>query len=246
MRLSLYCLAAAAGLCAFGQKLTSQEMTNPSTGAGTQPNWSVTPDGGVILSWVETAKDGTYSLKYAVRKGTQWSEARTVAAKRKFFRHPAETPEVMMLGDRQWMAHWVEQPDSSSEAEFIYVSSSTDGIHWNMPLMAHKDSKMVQHGLVSMILSGPNEVSLFWLHTPDGEDGPGYLKRTVVDLAGKELKEETLDYDVCSCCPTSVTKTAKGLLVAYRDRTPQDIRDISVVRLEGGKWSQPKNVHVDG
>jgi hypothetical protein len=40
-------------------------------------------------------------------------------------------------------------------------------------------------------------------------------------------------------------KTAKGLLVAYRDHTPEDIRDISVMRLEGGKWTAPKNINPD-
>jgi hypothetical protein len=34
-------------------------------------------------------------------------------------------------------------------------------------------------------------------------------------------------------------------LVAYRDHTPDDIRDISVIRFEGGHWSQPKNIYAD-
>jgi hypothetical protein len=67
----------------------------------------------------------------------------------------------------------------------------------------------------------------------------------VVSSEGKILKEESLDNDVCTCCPTSVVKTARGLLVAYRDHTPEDIRDISVVRLEGGKWTAPKNINPD-
>jgi hypothetical protein len=69
--------------------------------------------------------------------------------------------------------------------------------------------------------------------------------RTVVNAAGQEIKEERLDADVCSCCPTAVTKTAKGLLVAYRAHTPDDIRDISVIRFVNNRWSLPKNVHAD-
>jgi hypothetical protein len=69
--------------------------------------------------------------------------------------------------------------------------------------------------------------------------------RSVVDGTGKALKEERLDDDVCSCCPTAVARTAKGLIVAYRDHTPQDIRDIAVLRLEGGKWSASKIVKAD-
>jgi hypothetical protein len=136
-------------------------------------------------------------------------------------------------------------PKEGSETEFLYVSSSTDGTHWSPPAVAHKDRSEVQHGLVSMVASGNGEASLFWLFTPKGEDGPGYLMRTIVNAAGQEIREERLDNDICSCCPTAVTKTTKGLLVAYRDHTPDDIRDIAVIRYENGRWSLPKTVHAD-
>ena len=235
----------AAMVPAMGQSLTPQPLPNPAGDASLQPNWSAAPDGSAILSWIEPAKDGSYSLRYAVRRGPAWSEARTVIARRRFFRHPAEVPEVAQLGDRQWLARWIEMPDEASEAEFINVSSSTDGLKWTAPVMAHKDRSPVQHGLASMVASGPNETSVIWLATPMGEDGPAHLMRTVVDALGKEIREERLDPDVCSCCPTSVVKTAKGLLIAYRDHTPEDIRDISVLRFENGKWSQPKTLNAD-
>jgi hypothetical protein len=136
-------------------------------------------------------------------------------------------------------------PNEANEAEYVYVSSSTDGIHWTTPLMAHHDRSAVQHGLASMVGTGNGEASLMWLETPKGEDGPAYLMRTIVDATGKEIREERVDEDVCSCCPTAIVRTAKGLLIAYRDHTPDDIRDISVIRLENGHWSQPKNIYPD-
>ncbi len=230
---------------ASGQGFRVEHLANPSADGSVQPTWSAAPDGGAILSWIEPVKNGEYSLRYAVRKGGAWSEARTVIAGRHFFRQPAEAPEVMQLSDKLWMAHWVEMPKESSEAEYIYVSASADGVRWSAPLMAHRDHSEVQHGLVSMAASGPNEASLFWLETPKGDDGPGYLMRTVVDASGKEIKEERLDDDVCDCCPTAVARTAKGLIVAYRDHTPDNIRDIAVLRFENGKWSPSKIVHAD-
>jgi hypothetical protein len=111
--------------------------------------------------------------------------------------------------------------------------------------MAHHDHSPVQHGLVSIVASGPREASLFWLQALKGEDGPVSLMRTVVGADGKEIKEEELDKDTCSCCPTSTVKTAKGLLVAYRDHTPKDIRDIAVLRFENGRWSDSKIINPD-
>ena len=39
--------------------------------------------------------------------------------------------------------------------------------------------------------------------------------------------------------------TADGPVVVYRDRSEQEIRDISIVRLHDGKWSQPSSVFED-
>lgn len=230
---------------ALAQTFRSEPFANPSGAASVQPNWSVTPEGGALLSWIEPAKDGSYSLRYAVRRGANWSEPHTIAAQRHFFRHPAELPEVAQLSEHQWLAHWVEMPKESSEAEYVYTSASTDGVHWTMPVMAHRDRAPVQHGLASMVASGAGESSLFWLKAGADEDGPTALMRTIVDASGKEIREERLAPDVCACCPTAVAKTSKGLLLAYRGHTPEDIRDISVLRFENGRWSQPKNLYAD-
>jgi hypothetical protein len=196
---------------------------------------------------VEPAKNDLYTLRYAARKGSAWSEARTIAAGRNIWRHPAELPGLISLADGTLLAHWVEKGTGkeSSDAEFLFVASSHDGIHWTQPAMAHHDHALVQHGLASMVPSGPREASLLWLWAPKGEDGPVTLMRTVVDAEGKEIKEEPLDTDVCSCCPTSVVKTSKGILAAYRDHTSKDIRDIAILRLEGGKWTPSKILYAD-
>src|SRR5262249_34215126 len=147
--------------------------------------------------------------------------------------------------DGTLIAEWVEKGMESSEAEDIFVSTSKDGTRWSMPMMAHKDRSPVQHGLASIAASGPNEASILWLQALKGEDGPVSLMRSVVGADGKQIKEEELDKDTCACCPTSVVNTSKGLLVAYRDHTPKDIRDIAVLRFEAGKWSASKTLFPD-
>jgi hypothetical protein len=228
----------------FGQTIKLDPAPNPSAQGSLQAHWGIAPDGSPLLSWVEAA-NGSYTLRYAVRHGAAWSEARTIVAGRRLWRHPAELPEIISLSDGTMLAHWVEKGKESSDAEDIYVSSSRDGMHWSEPAMAHHDHAPVQHGLASMVASGPHEASIFWLQALKGEDGPVSLMRTVVGADGKEIKEEGLDSDVCSCCPTSTVKTSKGLLVAYRDHTPKDIRDIAVLRFENGKWSTSKILSAD-
>src|SRR5512143_3232957 len=240
---SLLFLIAAASGCA--QALKPVAVPNPSVAGAIQPNWAVAADGSALLSWVEPTKGGGYTLRYAVRRGAAWSETRTIATGRPFWRHPAEVPGMVSLSDGTLLAQWVEKGKESSDEETIYVSSSSDGMKWTTPRIAHHDHSPVQHGLVSMAASGPKEASLFWLQALKGEDAPVSLMRTVVGADGKEIKEEELDNDTCSCCPTSTVKTAKGLLVAYRDHTPKDIRNIAVLRFENGRWSDSKIINPD-
>jgi hypothetical protein len=68
---------------------------------------------------------------------------------------------------------------------------------------------------------------------------------TSVALDGKLGPEVSIDNRVCECCQPAAVLTASGILAAYRDRTDQEIRDISVVRFDGSKWSEPKNIFAD-
>ena len=231
--------------CAFAQGMKVETVANPSNPGSIQANWSATQDGKPILSWVETEKDESLTMKYSIRTGDTWSQPRAIAAHRAFFRQPAELPGMVALKDGTLLAHWVEMPEGGDDAEFLYVTASKDGVNWTKPALAHKDKSMVQHGLASMAVSGEKEASVMWLEALKGEDGPVTLKRTIINNQAVVIKEEALDMDVCQCCPTAIVDTAKGLLVAYRDHTKEDIRDISVIRFEGGKWSQSQNINPD-
>ena len=229
---------------AFGQAVKVEPVANPAPQGSVEAHWGTTSDGSPLLSWIEPT-GGSFALRYSVRHGTQWSEPRTIVANRHFFRQPAESPSVVSFPGGALLAEWVEVPESPSEAEYIYVSASKDGMQWTTPVMANQDRSPIQHALVSMVASGDQEASLIWLEALKGEDEPSRLKRTVVSSAGNVWKEETLEPDVCTCCPTSVVKTGRGLLVAYRGHTPKDIRDIGVKRIENGKWLPARNLNPD-
>ena len=228
-----------------GQRIKVEPLANPSGPTSLQAHWSMKPDGSPLLSWIELSRDGSAKLMYAIRRGDQWSQARTIAANRRFFRQPAESPSVVSFADGSLLAEWVEVPEKASEAEYIFVSASKDGVLWTPPAMAHQNRSPVQHALVSMAVSGEHEASLIWLEALQGEDAPAVLKRTVVSSDGKVAKEESLDRDVCTCCPTSIVKTPHGLLVAYRDHSPTNIRDIAVIRFENGRWLPSRVLHPD-
>ena len=235
------------GVTAFGQSIKFEPLANPAGATSSQANWALTAQGDPILSWID-GKDGSDALRYAVLHAGQWSQPRTVASQRHFFRQAAEIPSMVALGDGALVAEWIEGPagGGESEAEFVWVATSRDGSTWSKPFMANRDKTQSQHGLASIVASGPHEASIVWLQALKGDDGPASLMRTVINAGGAVVKEENVVPDVCQCCPTSVIQTSQGILVAYRGRTAQDIRDITVVRNENGKWLPNKTVFADG
>ena len=125
MKLShLALLLLAASSYGISQKIAVETVTNPSGEGAIQANWTTMPDGSPLLSWVTNEDDGSMNLVYSVRKAGQWSKPRLIAAKRDFFRHPAELPGVVALADGTLLAHWVEQPEDADDAEFLWVTAS--------------------------------------------------------------------------------------------------------------------------
>src|SRR5262249_1983729 len=55
-----------------------------------------------------------------------------------------------------------------------------------------------------------------------------------------------VDGRVCECCQTSAAPTPDGMAVVYRDRSEKEVRDISIVRLKNGQWSEPQPLSKDG
>lgn len=68
----------------------------------------------------------------------------------------------------------------------------------------------------------------------------------VIASTGAVSDEQTVDDDVCTCCPTSLVKTSAGFLAAYRNHTQDETRDIYTVREDSGKWSAGKSLNDDG
>jgi hypothetical protein len=55
-----------------------------------------------------------------------------------------------------------------------------------------------------------------------------------------------VDGRVCDCCQTDAAVTGEGPVLVYRDRNPDEVRDIALTRLQAGEWSEPVHVNADG
>lgn len=252
---SLLILALAAPAGAATAPLPEPVAMRVPAGAGSRvPNLAVTPEGRVLLSWLEPQGRGM-ALRTARFDGKQWSPATTIASGDSFFVNWADFPSVRPVGAARLAAHWLWKSDSGTYAYDVRVSQSNDdGRTWSAPATPHRDGTPTEHGFVSLA-PAPDGVSLVWL---DGRNSMGHdaashgagadmtLRAATLATNGEIRDEATVDPRTCDCCQTAVATTDHGLLVAYRGRSADEVRDILVSRRESTGWSAPRVVHADG
>jgi hypothetical protein len=205
------------------------------------------------MSWIERTGD-LATLKFAERTKDGWSAARSVASGRDWFVNWADVPSVLRLADGSLYGHWLQKSGPDTYAYDVRLARSTDdGKTWGASSIPHSDGTKTEHGFASLYqMPGTGGLGLVWLDgraMKPGHDEHGggdmSVRSAIYDKAGKQLTESAVDQRVCECCPTTAAVTADGPIVAYRDRSDTEIRDIFVSRFVGGKWSEPAPVHRD-
>jgi hypothetical protein len=229
-------------------------ISSPARSGSREPNLAVLPDGGVVMSWLEPSAGAGMALRCATYDGKRWSKPSTIAAGDSFFVNWADFPSVRPLGGKRLAAHWLWRSGAGKYAYDVRISQSEDGGRtWSEPTTPHRDGTASEHGFVSLVSDTGGALAV-WLDgrkTAGHEEGaPGpmpdmTLRAASVTSDGRLRDEVELDGRACDCCPTAAVATDRGVLVAYRDRSPDEVRDIYVTRREGGGWSAPEVVHSD-
>lgn len=231
--------------------LTVEPMPSPAAASTAEPRMTV-ERGRTILSWLELAGKHT-SLKFAERSASGWSDVRAAAAGDDFSINAVDVPAVRRLADNSLVAQWLVTDGPDPESSKLQLSWSTDdGRSWSTPLTPHHDKVVTQHAFASLYQVPGSGLGIVWLDgraiKPGAPEGVGNmaLRAATFDPSGRQLKEQIVDARVCECCSTDAAATDEGVIVAYRNRSAGDIRDIYVTRLVTGRWTQPVAVHHDG
>ena len=205
----------------------------------------------MILSWLEQ-KGSSATLKFSELTGDAWAPGKTIASSAKWFISDADVPTVMRMSDGTLVAATYPLIDYQLEAYDLRLAYSKDeGKTWSKPIAPHHDKTRTQHGFASLFEMPDKSLGLVWLDGRDmdpakkKEDGAMDVYFASFDSSWKQTAESSINARVCECCQTSVATTADGPIVAFRDRTTDDIRDIHVTRVEQGKWTDAVSVHDD-
>ena len=237
--------------CKRHKELSVQILRNPAASGSITPNETATPDGNVLVSWVEPATDAM-ALRFAVRGAQDWSAPQTIVARDNFDKYAEAPPWVLMLPNRGLLAVWSERlplvKGNKWAGNYLYTAASSDqGKTWTQPTIVHSDRTDGEHSFTSLAMRDDNHATIVWLDARDYETKHVYrLMSAVIASSGVVSDEQTLDDDVCTCCPTSLVRTSTGFVAAYRNHTSDEIRDIYTVREDGGKWQAGKSLHNDG
>ena len=228
------------------------EFSGPPGSA--EPNLALTPNGAAVLTWLEPAVERRHALRVAVRAAGRWSEPRTITESDSFFVNWADFPSLVVLADGSWIAHWLARVPGGVYAYHVRLAVSRDrGATWSQPITAHRDRSPQEHGFVAMVPWDDSTAALVWLDgremklTGPSDEGEGdmTLRFATVTSGGRLGAEALLDARTCECCQTALARTTGGLIAAYRDRSPEEIRDIAVVRRVSGTWTAPVRVADD-
>lgn len=235
---------------------TVQPVTTPAAAGSAQPQLS-TSARGVILSWVER-QDTKATLKFSERTSSGWSAARAVATGTDWFVNWADVPSVIRLANGDLVGHWLQKSGSDTYAYDVRLSfSKDDGKTWSPSFTPHSDGTKTEHGFASLLQMPGAGLGLAWLDGRAMKSGAGHdshgsgggamsVRFATFGRDWKQTSEMPVDLRVCECCPTTAAVTSEGPIVAYRNRTEDEVRDIFVSRLENGKWTEPQAVHADG
>jgi len=214
----------------------------------------------LYFSWV-TGQDSMAVLNYSTFDGSDWSPAEEVSEGEDWFVNWADFPVISENSGNILTSHLQKSASGTYtyDIKLNYYNDETG--KWKRDFLLHNDGTKSEHGFVSILpSSGTDDFFVTWLDgrktiENDSLKGHGDAHNTIgamslrsarIKMDGTIVDRRELDPKVCDCCQTSAAVTANGPIVVYRDRSDEEVRDISIVRLLGDEqWSKPKTVYRD-
>ena len=233
-----------------------EPLNSPAGPGSSEAHLATGTNGTVVMSWLEI-EGRRAALRFSTLTEGQWRVARTVSQGDNWFLNWADFPSVEPIKGDLWAAHWLVKRPGGVYAYDVAVALSNDGGNsWSAPITPHRDGTRTEHGFVTLF-PWQSGVGAIWLDgrnmvEDDGSAGErhghggGMTVRSAVIGPGLGITHEALiDALVCDCCQTDVALVAGEPIVVYRDRSPAEIRDISVALGRDGSWSSSAPVAVD-
>lgn len=236
---------------------TTTFYPNPSGVQASLPYLIKGGNGNLYFSWIEKRDSGWIDLKYAVLQDDEWTSPEVIASGNDWFVNWADYPMIAADEAGNMMAHFLAKSSTGTYSYDVNVVSKPAGKSWSKAIVPHDDGTPTEHGFVTLLPNNDGTFLITWLdgrqmaggdHDMHNEGMSGNamtIRSAIMDMDGNLSAETALDERVCDCCQTGGVMTADGPVIVYRDRSENEIRDMSFVRWVNNEWSTPKTVYSD-
>ncbi len=233
------------------------EFRSPTGPGAAEPHLFAGRDS-VLLSWLEpVANTDRVALRYSRYRQNAWSAPQTIVERNDLFVNWADFPSIVEDAKGVLFAHWLQKSSTGTYSYDIRMATSADGKSWGTPFLLNRDGTNTEHGFVTMAPLPGGGVGATWLdgrkmnaeggHEHGAADaGDMSLRYASISAKGELTGDTELDNRTCECCATGMAMTSSGPVIAYRDRSRDEVRDIAYVRKSSTGWSKPARVHADG
>ena len=191
------------------------------SGLAPAPSVERDPDASPLLSWLEVLPDGGHALSVA-RLGREGFEAPArLVAGGDLLANWADVPRTAVLDEGTLAAVWIVRPYE------LRVAFHPEGGPPSDPIVPHRGTAR-EFGFPAPFFvpakpgDGPS-LGLAWIQD-------GTVRATIVRPQGAD-PPVVLDDRTCECCRIAAAAVGDVTVLAYRDRSPDEIRDTAVVRL---------------
>ena len=204
----------------------------------------------LVMSWVTTKNDSLTQLQYSEFTKGKWQPAQYIIEGDDWFVNWADFPAIA-VNNSNLVSHVLKKSSAGTYSYDVKLNLLPSGEKiWKTNGTVHTDETSTEHGFVSLL---PYKDGFFitWLdgrntgEDENGNRGAMTIRAAEVSVTGEITNEYELDNRACDCCQTTAAITKNGPVVMYRDRSEDEIRDMSIVRWENDKWTAPKTVYAD-
>ena len=226
--------------------LSQRVIENPAGKASAEVSLNVNNDT-LYMSWIESRAPGDGTFFFASFDGVQWSRPYPIFKADDLFINWADFPKLAFNG-HFLVAAWLQKLGSGAYAYGIrFRTSADDGKTWSQPEWLHDDRSETEHGFVSLAAQADG-VAAVWLDGRamiGGKPGPMQLRGRLISRNGLG-PERLIDESTCECCNTDLVLVGGKLVVAYRDKSSDQTRDIYFASVAGDRWRKGEALFEDG
>ena len=237
-------------ILSFIKSIEEGVISNSANNAAV-PSFTTTPNGKIVLSWVETEKISKKVLFfYSIFDGYTFGEKIKVPIVDSASTHAEGMPRLAIKKDGSMIVTFEikkDNPTSRFGSDLLYVYSK-DGRNWSNPDYVQSDrNPSKSHSFSRTVRLADGEIGVVWLD--EKLTSKGRSVKFAKTSAGKGFGEpKIIDKQACECCRIEAITDSKGILhVFYRDIYDDGSRDMSYVfsKDNGTSFSESRNAYSD-